>query len=79
MLTMLHASVGPCRVFALGGIPEFVWDQILAIFLMHQRLNCLIVKSQHLNKARALFHGTGVVITDAGKHHLVRPWVPITS
>ena len=31
---------------------------------------CLIVKPQHLRKARALFHGTGVVITDAGKRHL---------
>ena len=31
---------------------------------------CLIVKPQHLRKARALFHGTGVVITAAGKRHL---------
>ena len=28
------------------------------------------MKPQHLRKARALFHGTGVVITAAGKHHL---------
>ena len=31
---------------------------------------CIIVKPQHLPKARALFCGTGVVITDAGKRHL---------
>ena len=31
---------------------------------------CLIVKPQHLRKARALFHGTGVVITAAGKRYL---------
>ena len=31
---------------------------------------CLIVKPQHLRKARAVFRGTGVVITDAGKRHL---------
>ena len=31
---------------------------------------CLIVKLQHLRKARALFWGTGVVITDASKCHL---------
>jgi len=31
---------------------------------------CLIVKPQHLRKARALFRGTSVVITDAGRHHL---------
>ena len=30
---------------------------------------CLIVKSQHLCKARVLFWGTGVVITDDGKCH----------
>jgi len=30
---------------------------------------CLIVKSQHLCKARALFQRTGVVITDDGKRH----------
>jgi len=31
---------------------------------------CLIMKPQHLQKARALFCGTGVVVTDAGRHHL---------
>ena len=31
---------------------------------------CLIVKFQHLRKARALFQGMGVVITDDGKRHL---------
>jgi len=31
---------------------------------------CLIVKPQHLWKARALFRGTGVIITDAGRCHL---------
>ena len=31
---------------------------------------CLIVKPQHFRRARALFQGTGVVITDAGKRHL---------
>ena len=31
---------------------------------------CLIVKSQHLRKAKVLFRGTGVVIIDVGKRHL---------
>jgi len=31
---------------------------------------CLIVKCQRLRKARALFRGTGVVVTDDGKRHL---------
>jgi len=30
----------------------------------------LIVNPQYLRKARSLFHGTGVVTTDASKHHL---------
>ena len=40
---------------------------ILAIFPMLLRV---CVKSQHLHKARALFWGTGVVITYVGKCHL---------
>jgi len=31
---------------------------------------CLIVKPQHLRKAKTLFHGTGVIITDSGRRHL---------
>ena len=31
---------------------------------------CLIVKQQHLCKTKTLFHGTGVIITDSGRHHL---------
>jgi len=53
------------RISFLGGIfgPDFgYFSNASKIFL--------IVKSQHLCKARALFWGTGVVITDVGKLHL---------
>jgi len=39
---------------------------------MFPRKTCLIVKSQHLRKARVLFRRTGVIINDAGRCHLHR-------
>ena len=37
------------------------------------------MKPQHLHKARALFPGTGVVITDAGKYHLGSALRPVIA
>ena len=54
--------VGPCW-----------WDHLICLgpdfgYFPNAIKTCLIVKPQHLRKA--LFWGTGVVITDAGKRHL---------
>ena len=51
------------------------WDNLICLgpdfgYFPNAVKTCLIVKPQHLHKARALFWGIGVVITDAGKRHL---------
>ena len=48
----------------LVGLFDSLWTQV-----WNTTKTCLIVKSQHRCKARALFQGMGVVITDDGKHH----------
>ena len=39
---------------------------------MLRRPACLIVKPTLLRQAKAIFRGSGVVITDSGKRHLVQ-------
>ena len=51
------------------------WDHLISLgpdfgYFPNAVKTCLIVKSQHLHRARILFRGTGVVITDVGKRHL---------
>jgi len=51
------------------------WDSLICLgpefgYFPNASKACLIVKPQYLRKAKSLFHGIGVVITDAGKHHL---------
>ena len=59
---------------SVGGSLESLrswWDSLINFgYFPNSSKTCLIMKPQHLRKARALFHGTGVVITDAGRCHL---------
>ena len=51
------------------------WDNLICLgpdfgYFPNAIKTCIIVKPQHLRKARALYRGTDVVITDVGKRHL---------
>jgi len=57
------------------GAPYSWWDCLICQgphfgYFPNAMKTCLVVKPQYLHKARALLQGTGVIITDAGKHHL---------
>jgi len=65
------ASAGaPYRVSMLGGITHLVRLGPDYGYFPNAVKTCLIVKPQYLRKARVLFLGTGVVITDSGRGHL---------
>ena len=51
------------------------WDHLISLgpdfgYFPNAVKTCLIVKPQHLRRARTLFRGMGVVITDVGKSHV---------
>jgi len=51
------------------------WDHLVCLgsdyrYFSNGVKTCLIAKPQYLRKARVLFHGSGMVITDSGRHHL---------